>query len=360
MSKLAPAEPEEICRLPINGRAKGDGDSLQSSQHQQHASRIEFLWSPVRLVVLFVVVSLVWIIGTDWLLWRLVDDAELFGFLQTAKELVWIVAIAALLYVLLDRARSEQRILHNEISTQHAQLEKRMRERTENLIESREQLRLLTHRLDRMIETERKQISRELHDQMGSDLTGLKIDLQMLQRSAGNDPAVADRLAAALTLVDSMYQGLRQLSAKLRPGILDDYGLAAGIEWLADEFRKRSGGACITELDDLDLPADDLRDTAVFRICQESLTNVLKHAHAKNVYIALRGSAGKLALTVEDDGRGTSDSVAASQTSLGVIGMRERAIAAGGSFRMEAREGGGTRVRAEILLSAADEPGAVA
>jgi signal transduction histidine kinase len=338
----------------------GDGDSLKSSQYQQHARRIEFLWSPVRVVVLFVVVSLVWIVGTDWLLWRVVDDSELFGALQTAKGLVWIVTIAALLYVLLDRARSEQRLLHNEISVQQAHLERRVHERTENLIESREQLRLLTHRLDQMIEAERKQISRELHDQMGSDLTGLKIDLQTLQRLTGKDAAVADRLATALTLVDSMYQGLRRLSAKLRPGILDDYGLAAGIEWLADEFRKRSGSACETKLDDLDLPADDLRDTAVFRLCQESLTNVLKHAHAKNVYIALRESDGKLLLTVDDDGRGTSDSVAASQARLGVIGMRERAIAAGGSFWMEAREGGGTRVRAEIPLMATGERGAVA
>lgn len=333
-------------------------DPARSPRRRVRTEHIEHLWSPARVLILFVVVSLAWIIGTDWLLQRLVSDERLMAVLPTLKGLLWIALVGLMLYLLLARARRNQRLLHEEVSRYHDELESRVRERTGKLLDSREQLRQLTRRLDRLGEIERKRISRELHDQLGSDLTGLKIDLQAVRkRLPPEDAASAERLDAVLALVDSMYLNLRELAAQLRPAILDQFGLVAGIEWLVAEFRKRTGGECTAAIEDPGLPPDDLRDTVLFRICQESLTNVLKHAEASRVTVSLGVSDGVLRLVVEDDGRGTSESVAGSRDKLGIVGMRERAFSIGGEAVMEARPGGGTRVRVEVPLTQDGDPG---
>jgi signal transduction histidine kinase len=318
------------------------------------AAHVETPWSPWRVTSLFLVVSLIWIFGTDWLVQTLTGNNRLAGEIQTWKGLAWVVLLAFLVYIRLSRTRELQRRLHDEIRQQQALLETRVQERTTNLLESREQLRMLTRRLDRLAEVERKSISRELHDQMGSDLTSLKIDLQAIGRAIpANDEEGAERVKTALALVDSMYLSFRQIAARLRPSILDDCGLAAGIEWLADEFEKRAGCNCIIEVADIAVPSDELRDTALFRICQESLTNVLKHARATNVIVSLATKDGQIELVVEDDGTGDHSDPDTSQERIGVIGMQERAFAVGGEATVETGANGGTRVRVVVPYDAA-------
>jgi signal transduction histidine kinase len=323
--------------------------SLNSGRDTNRSLHIETLWSPWRITGLFLAVSLLWILGTDWLLLTLVDNDRLAREIQTWKGLAWVLLLAALIYMQLSRTRKLQRRLYDEIRQQQALLETRVQERTTRLLDSREQLRMLTRRLDRLAEIERKSISRELHDQMGSDLTSLKIDLQAIENSIpSRDADSAARVATALALVDSMYLSFRQIASRLRPSVLDDCGLAAGIEWLADEFEKRADCSCIIEVADVDVPPDELRDTALFRICQESLTNVLKHAKADNVTISLAATGDRIELVVEDDGVGTDSDVDTSQQRLGVIGMEERAFAVGGETTVDAAPNGGTRVRVVV------------
>jgi signal transduction histidine kinase len=322
--------------------------------HTGTAADVETLWSPWRVTSLFLVVSLIWILGTDWLVQTLIEDNRLAGEIQTWKGLAWVMLLAYLIYIQLSRTRELQRQLYDEIRQQQALLETRVQERTTSLLESREQLRMLTRRLDRLAEVERKSISRELHDQMGSDLTSLKIDLQTIGRAIpASDEEGAERVRTALTLVDSMYLSFRQIATRLRPSVLDDCGLAAGIEWLADEFEKRAGCNCTIDIADIAVPADELRDTALFRICQESLTNVLKHARAANVIVSLAARDGQIELVVEDDGAGDHSDPDTSQHRIGVIGMQERAFAVGGETTVEAGANGGTRVRVVVPYDSA-------
>lgn len=320
------------------------------------AAHVEKLWSPWRVTSLFLVVSLIWILGTDWLVQTLIDNNRLAAEIRTWKGLVWIALLAVLIYIQLRRTRGLQQRLSDEVRQQQGLLETRVQERTTRLLESREQLRMLTRRLDRLAEVERKSISRELHDQMGSDLTSLKIDLQAIGRAVpANDDEGAERVKTALALIDSMYLSFRQIAARLRPSVLDDCGLAAGIQWLADEFEKRCDCNCNIEVADIAVPSDELRDTALFRICQESLTNVLKHARAINVNISLTANAteGRIELVVEDDGTGDHSDPDPSQQRLGVLGVQERASAVGGEATVDAGANGGTRVRVSVPYDSA-------
>ncbi|MEX0823990.1 MAG: sensor histidine kinase [Woeseia sp.] len=313
----------------------------------------ELLWSPIPLVVIFVAVSLVWILGTDWLVQHFVSDPELASGLQTVKGIVYIGLIAVLIFFLLSRARKSLRAMHQRVLDEQRSLESRVQERTKELLESYMQLRMLARRLDVMRDTERKNLSRELHDQMGSDITGLKLDLVSIRDQFGDaDSGVVASIDAALELVDSIYKSVRDLAAKLRPAILDDFGLVAGIEALVDDFRGRAG--CQTELriDIGEIARDESRDMALYRICQESLTNILKHAGAvTDVQIRMSIDKGNIKLMIEDNGAGPGPLRDRPESQVGVVGMRERAAAVGGSCIVTAREGGGTAVRADVPLA---------
>jgi len=312
----------------------------------------ELLWSPIPLVLIFVVVSLIWILGTDWLVQRLVVDPKLASTLQTIKGIVYIGLIATLIFFLLSRARKSLRAMHQRVLDEQRTLESRVQERTKELLESYTQLRMLARRLDETRDTERKNLSRELHDQMGSDITGLKLDLVSIRDQLGD--AGIDAVASidtALELVDSIYQSVRDLAAKLRPAILDDFGLVAGVEALVDDFRGRTDCRMDLQIDIGEMPREESRDMALYRICQESLTNILKHAGAvTDVQIRLFIDNGSITLMIEDDGVGPEYSISRSESQVGVTGMRERAAAVGGSCTVTRREGGGTVVRADIPL----------
>ena len=220
---------------------------------------------------------------------------------------------------------------------------------------SREQLRALSSHLQTVREEERTHIAREVHDELGQALTALKIDLYALQRglSRGNDPNV-DRLTEKIKsmsgLIDATIHSVRRIATELRPGILDDLGLVAAIEWQANDFQTRTGIKCevTASVDYLELDRD--RSTAAFRILQETLTNVARHASASRVGIELKRDDRSLVLEVRDNGKGITASELSGSKSLGLLGMRERAQLFGGDLRISGAAGNGTRVIVNMPL----------
>jgi len=212
---------------------------------------------------------------------------------------------------------------------------------------SRTALRSLATRQQDVREGERTRIAREIHDSLGQALTALKLQLAAAQEMAATDaPALADRLLETALMVDDLVKGVRRIATELRPPILDELGLAAAVEWLALDFRRRTGVACqATVLPTGGAIADDVA-TALFRILQEALTNVSRHAGATRVDIELGMKSDCVTIEINDDGRGITEAGATGPASLGILGMRERAAALGGVLEVVPRVSGGTRVAA--------------
>lgn len=230
------------------------------------------------------------------------------------------------------------------------EVEKQAREK---IRQSREQLRQLANHLQEVREEERTRIARELHDQFGQTLSVLKMDLAWIGKHLRHpDPSIQAKLDSMGAVIDSTLQVLHRVCTELRPVILDDFGLAAAIQWQAEDFQNRTGIACRVMLD---TEADKLtRDesTAVFRIFQETLTNVLRHAAATEVSVRLWEEDGQLMLEIADNGKGIKDSEINSPTSLGLIGMRERVYALSGTMRFSGIHDKGTRVIVAVPVNA--------
>jgi PAS domain S-box-containing protein len=217
------------------------------------------------------------------------------------------------------------------------------------LRESHQRLQHLAAGLIDVREQERSAMARELHDELGQALTRLNMDLVWLAERLPRKLRTR-RTAGMIPLVEKMLTAVQHLSSQLRPAILDDFGLEAAIEWQAQEFEQWNGARCRLDLRLPPLPPDRDRDTAVFRILQESLTNVARHAHAESVDIHCAVSGGALVLEVTDDGVGIAEGTAGGPGSLGVLGMRERARAIGAEVDIVPRVPRGTAVRLRVPL----------
>jgi PAS domain S-box-containing protein len=229
----------------------------------------------------------------------------------------------------------------------------------EALMDSRQQLRALAARLQSLREQERADIAREIHDVLGQGLTGVKLDLSWLSKrlpdadDAGVRAAMAARFTAAIQFLDETLSAVKHLSAALRPRLLETFGLSAAVEWQCLEFERRTGIACACRLPD-DVPLTLERSMALFRILQETLTNVARHAHATSVQVTLVRDGGDVRLRVRDDGNGVTDAEIAAPGSLGILGMRERALLFGGDVVVQGTPGQGTLVTARIPLDHSD------
>ncbi|MDQ3813369.1 MAG: PAS domain-containing sensor histidine kinase [Armatimonadota bacterium] len=226
----------------------------------------------------------------------------------------------------------------------------------EELARSREQLRALAAHLETAIEAERTHIAREIHDHLGQALTGLKMDLGWLsdrlpsQLPSGTEAPLHRKIQSMSQLIDGTIQAVRQLSSELRPAMLDDLGLEPAIEWQVQHFQDNTGIACAFtwRVDGLEL--DRVRATALFRILQEALTNIARHAGASHVDVRLQEQDGALLLEISDDGCGIKPEAMADVQSLGLVGMRERAHLLGGHVQIRGRPGLGTSVVVTIPL----------
>ena len=218
------------------------------------------------------------------------------------------------------------------------------------LARSQEQLRELSAHLESVREEEKARIAREVHDELGQMLTVLKLETSMCELAyAGLDPGLNERLGSMKRLIAQLFQLVRDVATALRPPILDA-GIASAIEWQARRFEARTQIPCLVEVPDNLPPLSDAKATSLFRILQEALTNVMRHAHAHTVQINLGLDGAMLCLTISDDGVGFVQSDQR-PTSFGLVGMRERVLMLGGSMRLDSEPGEGTTLSVRIPLN---------
>ncbi len=219
--------------------------------------------------------------------------------------------------------------------------------------DGRQRLETLSHKLIGAQEAERRHLARELHDEMGQVLVALQLNLHHAHEQAGH-PSVAPRLADSVRLVDQLIQQVRTLSRELRPPLLDDLGLMPALEWHLQQLAERSGLIIHLSADPTEQPITPELGISIFRIVQEALTNVLKHARASRVRVELRYQANELRVSIIDDGAGfdpdTAQQRADGGVSLGLISMQERARLANGSIEVISAPEAGTCIRARFVL----------
>ena len=216
-----------------------------------------------------------------------------------------------------------------------------------------ERLRSLSLRLEHAREEERARVAREVHDELGQVLTSLKLEFSWLVdelRKGNPKPGIllVNKLQSLIGLIEMSLQSVRQIASDLRPAVLDHLGLKDAIEWAATRFQARTGIRCRVEWDVRETLTDRARQLALFRILQEALTNVARHAHAGAVRIAIRQRGRMVTLTIKDNGRGISKPELASVESIGLLGMSERARLLGGRATITGVAGRGTTVTVRV------------
>jgi two-component system sensor histidine kinase UhpB len=221
------------------------------------------------------------------------------------------------------------------------------------LTEINEELRSLTAHLQNVREVEQKRIAREIHDELGQQITGLKMDVSWLKKkiSSNSDPlAIQQKLNSINDLLDETVQTIRKIASELRPSILDDIGLSAALEWQSREFEKRFHIKVKynSTLSDIEIPNQVA--TVLFRIYQESLTNIARHAEAREVTTYFKQEGDALVLTTIDDGKGFTTNAARERKTLGMLGMHERALMINGELSINSEPGKGTTVSIKVPL----------
>ena len=237
-----------------------------------------------------------------------------------------------------------------------AQDRRERKQAEKELQESRQQLRELATHLQSAREMERTAIAREIHDELGQMLTVLKINAIWL-KTTWSKPVTKtsvrkslDKLDNMVEWVESLITSVRRIASDLRPAVLDEFGLIAAMEWQVQEFTKRTGIPCSFQDDSPDLELSPDQSTALFRILQEALTNVVRHAQATNVMVLLQKNAGTLRLEIRDNGKGIKPSEITNARSLGLVGLRERALLLGGQASISGAIPKGTTVVVEIPI----------
>jgi len=236
-----------------------------------------------------------------------------------------------------------------------AALKQRRAEREQAEMEfkrSQELFRNLSTHLQVVREEERTRIARKIHDNMGQALTALKIDLSWLnKRLADDQDRIREKLQSMITLINETIERVHNLSEDLRPGILDDFGLSAAIEWQAEEFQKRTGIECKSSAPSNEFDLNKEKSTNLFRIVQEALTNVIRHANATEVEINLNEKDSILLLEVVDNGKGITTAAITNPKSFGLIGIKERVHSLGGEVDIASTPNGGTRLIVKMRIS---------
>ena len=216
--------------------------------------------------------------------------------------------------------------------------------------ESREQLAQLYKHLNEVREEERTSIAREIHDDLGQSLAGLKIDLLGIKEDIHDKVCQTPKINKAISLVETTIKSAQKLTSQLRPQMLDELGLASAIEWQSNEFRKRTGVKCTLDLEEIDDIAENIA-ISLFRIFQASLTNIMLHSKAKSISVKLELKENVIYLSVTDDGIGITSEQLKSSKSFGIIGMRERANQINGKFEINTKINVGTEVTVSVPLS---------
>lgn len=263
----------------------------------------------------------------------------------------------------LQHQKLELEKLNQELQEQRRQDLEHLNERRiaeQALRQSQEELRQLASYQERIKEDERKRIAREIHDELGQNLLALRIDVAMLHARTGSaHPKLNKKVHGVLEHIDTTMKAMRAIINNLRPTVLD-LGLSAAIEWQVKEFQRRTGIVCQLDLCEKELELDDTRATALFRILQESLNNVFRHARATTASIVVRRTDKQLSMTVSDNGVGIFPGCRRKANSFGLVGIKERVSTLGGDFKIETGEDKGTSLTVSIPLPPEDEAAPVA
>lgn len=285
----------------------------------------------------YLVLASLWVIWSDHLMHCYMPESAVY--LQSLKGVNFVVTTSVLLFFVLRRAYRGWRQAERE----NWVLMSRMSETFRNL----------SSRAESQREADRTRISRELHDQLGQALTGLKMDLRWVESrlELREDRALnplTDRLVETQEQVDDLIGTVQRIATDLRPDALDSLGLPEALKEEAERFVLRTGVSCQVEVAELPEETTPEVATAAFRIFQEALTNIARHARASEVEVGCTTAGGNLELVIADNGQGIPAGVALDATSLGLLGMRERAEILGGRVRVTGGESGGTRVVATL------------
>ncbi|CAN5477828.1 hypothetical protein BH11PSE11_BH11PSE11_21450 [soil metagenome] len=214
----------------------------------------------------------------------------------------------------------------------------------EALVQSQARLRKLAGHQESVREEERKRIARDIHDELGQTLIALRIDIASMLTGGETVQVSKDRIDSAVRQIDGAIAAVKAVIVDLRPGVLD-FGLHAAVEWQAAEFQRRTRIPCKLHIDHEEFELDDTHAVALFRVLQESLTNIIRHAKATEVRIEMRRGAGFLSMTVSDNGIGLQSKSVKGENTFGLIGISERIAALGGAFSAESSPGSGTTLR---------------
>ena len=265
------------------------------------------------------------------------DFSARVGIINDTSELGQLAQTFDSMAAALEERDTQNERLIGQMQQLNAELESRVIKRTQQLVvsntrlvETQADLRRLSEQLMQSTEQERTRMSREIHDQLGQLLTAIKMELRSIERQLGRDEQKArGHIGETVALVDETVKTIRRIASDLRPGILDDFGLTAALEWQLQQFRDRTGVATHlqSDVDDSRLSKD--MTTASFRIAQEALTNIARHAEAQDVWVTLTADDRSFLLEVRDNGKGLRPDP--NRRSLGLVGMRERARQLGGS-----------------------------
>jgi signal transduction histidine kinase len=254
--------------------------------------------------------------------------------------------------------RVEQRTAELKKANEELQTEITERKQAEKeLRDSREQLRNLSTYLQSVREQERTLIAGEIHDDLGQSLTALKMDIYWLAKRLPKDQKpLLEKLEAMEKFIGATIKTVQRISTELRPSLLDHLGLVTTIEWQAEEFQNRTGIKYKLTIDPEDITLDEKLSTSIFRIFQETLTNVARHARATRVEVSLKEKAGTLELKVRDNGKGITKEQISDPKSFGLMGIRERVHPWGGQAKISGIEGKGTTVMVRIPIEKKGKP----
>lgn len=248
------------------------------------------------------------------------------------------------------KLRSMNQQLQNEIK-QHRKTE-------DALKQSQQQLRDFSAKLQQAIEDERTRIAKDLHDELGQELSILQMNMALIEKMLpAGSKKLQEKVAGMFGLTAVALKKVRQIAQELRPSVLDNLGFSAAIEWQSQDFTRKTGIECTVESSPQEVSLDSERSSALFRIFQEALTNVLRHANASRIQVKINADSGRFSMTVSDNGRGITPEEMSNQKSLGLLGMRERIHPYNGQLQIYGTEGEGTVVEVVLPLRQEEIPG---
>jgi signal transduction histidine kinase len=302
-------------------------------------------WSlpEVRIVIVYFILASTWIVGSDKILTNTVPDETESHFLQSLKGLNFVITTAILLFFVLRRAYRGWR--------------KAERQRLAVIETSREKFHNLSSHIQTLREEERTRISREIHDELGQLLTGIKMELRLVENRISNrddatmNPTI-DKLVEISELVDDTISSVQRIASGLRPSSLDHLGLGTALLDEAVQFSARSGIPCAIVVEDCPSTLPREITTTTFRIFQEALTNVARHAGAHRIDARISVEGNVLKLSIHDDGKGIDPKLIEDPKSLGIVGMLERAVNVGGNVTFTPSPQKGTDVIFTVPLPA--------